>query len=68
VNGNKEACEAIKKGEMGGTALQLSYMVGVYAVRAAYDVHVGRIVPDVIKAPTAGITKDNVDKWMKDCW
>jgi ribose transport system substrate-binding protein len=68
VNGNKEACEAVKSGEMGGTALQLSYMVGVYAVRAAYDVHVGRIVPDVIKAPTAGITKDNVDKWMKDCW
>jgi ribose transport system substrate-binding protein len=68
VNGNKEACEAVKSGEMGGTALQLSYMVGVYSVRAAYDVKVGRIVPDVIKAPTAGITKDNVDQWMKDCW
>jgi len=68
VNGNKEACDAVKSGEMGGTALQLSYLVGVYTVRAAYDVHVGRIVPDVIKAPTAGITKANIDQWAKDCW
>ena len=28
VNGNKEACAAIKKGEMYGTALQLSYLIG----------------------------------------
>ena len=33
VNGNKEACQAIKAGDMYGTALQLSYLVGV-AVRA----------------------------------
>ena len=38
VNGNKDACDAIKAGDMYGTAMQLSYMVGVYTVRAAYDI------------------------------
>jgi ribose transport system substrate-binding protein len=68
VNGNKEACEAIKKGEMYGTALQLSYLVGVYTVRAAYDLTHNRLVPTKILAPTAPVTPDNVDKWMSQCW
>ena len=68
VNGNLEACQAIQAGEMAGTALQLSYMVGVYSVRAAYDAHVGRILPSEIKAPTAGITPENVERWIGECW
>ena len=68
VNGNKEACQAIKAGEMYGTALQLSYLVGVYTVRAAYDVSNGRLVPTKILAPTAPVTPDNVDSWMAQCW
>jgi ribose transport system substrate-binding protein len=68
VNGNKEACQAIKDGQMYGTALQLSYLVGVYTVRAAYDVTHGRLVPKQILAPTAPVTKDNIDKWMSQCW
>ena len=68
VNGNKEACEAIKNGEMGGTALQLSYLVGVYSVRAGWDVTHGRIVDDIISAPTVGLTKDNLAEWESQCW
>lgn len=68
VGGFKEACDAIKNGEMGGTALQLSYLIGVYTVRAAYDVQVGRMVPKVIIAPTAPITPENIDEWMSSCW
>jgi len=68
VNGNKEACEAIKKGEMGGTALQLSYLVGVYSLRAGYDVMQGRLIPKQIIPPTAGVTPANVDQWMAQCW
>jgi ribose transport system substrate-binding protein len=68
VNGNVEACEAIEAGEMSGTALQMSYLVGVYTVRAAYDISVGRLVPDQILAPTAPVTQDNVDQWMDMCW
>jgi ribose transport system substrate-binding protein len=68
VNGNKEACAAIQNGEMAGTALQLSYLVGVYTVRAAYDVSNGRLVPTKILAPTAPVTKDNISQWLAQCW
>jgi len=68
TNGNTDACQAIKNGEMAGTALQMSYLVGVYAVRAAYDVHKGRLVPASILAPTAPVTPDNIDQWMSMCW
>jgi ribose transport system substrate-binding protein len=68
VNGNKEACAAIKNGEMYGTALQMSYLVGVYTVRAAYDVTNGRLVPTSILAPTAAVTPDTIDTWMSQCW
>ena len=68
VNGNKEACEAIANGEMGGTALQLSYLVGVYSIRAGWDVTHDRIVDDIIAAPTVGLTKDNLEQWESQCW
>lgn len=68
VNGNKEACDAVKNGEMYGTALQLSYLIGVYTVRAAYDLTNGRLVPAKILAPTAPVTKDTVAQWSSQCW
>ena len=68
VNGNKEACQAIKAGDMYGTALQLSYLVGVYTVRAAYDLTQKRLVPSAILAPTAPVTPETVDTWMSQCW
>ncbi len=68
VNGNKEACQAIKNGEMFGTALQLSYLVGVYSIRAGYDAVVGRQLPTMIQVPTAAINPQNVDKFMSQCW
>lgn len=68
TNGNKDACAAIKAGDMAGTALQMSYLVGVYAVRAAYDIKIGRLVPASFLAPTAPVTPDNIDKWMSMCW
>jgi ABC-type sugar transport system substrate-binding protein len=68
VNGNKDACEAIKAGKMYGTAMQLSYMVGVYTVRAAYDIVKGRQVPKTILAPTAPVTPDNVAELEAQCW
>jgi ABC-type sugar transport system substrate-binding protein len=53
---------------MAGTALQMSYLVGVYAVRAAYDIQQGRLVPESILAPTAPVTPENIDQWMSMCW
>jgi len=68
VNGNKDACDAIKAGDMYGTAMQLSYMVGVYTVRVAYDIYKGRQVPTKMLAPTAPVTPDNVTALYDQCW
>jgi ABC-type sugar transport system substrate-binding protein len=68
VNGNKQACTSIKAGELAGTALQMSELLGVDAVRAAYDLKEGRLVADKILAPTAAVTKDNISKWESQCW
>ena len=68
VNGNVEACEAIQEGRMEGTALQHSYLIGVYTVRTAYDLVQGRVVPPEVLAPTAPVTQDNIDQWMESCW
>ena len=68
VNGNKDACDAIKAGDMYGTAMQLSYMVGVYTVRAAYDIYKGRQVPTKMLAPTAPVTPENVTALYDQCW
>jgi ribose transport system substrate-binding protein len=68
VNGNKDACAAIAAKQMFGTAMQLSYLVGVYTVRAAYDVSQGRLVPNQILAPTAPVTQDNIAEWQDQCW
>jgi ribose transport system substrate-binding protein len=68
VNGNKDACDAIKAGDMYGTAMQLSYMVGVYTVRVAYDIYKGRQVPTKMLAPTAPVTPDNVAALYGQCW
>jgi ABC-type sugar transport system substrate-binding protein len=68
TNGNMEAMKAIKAGTMAGTALQMSYLIGVYTVRAAYDIKMGRLLPDKILAPTAPVTPENIDKWMQYGW
>ena len=68
VNGNKDACDAIKAGDMYGTAMQLSYMVGVYTVRAAYDIYKGRQVPTKMLAPTAPVTPENIAALEDQCW
>ena len=67
-NGNKQACDAIKNGEMEGTALSLSYLSGVNTIRAGYDVLKGRIVSNEIFSPTQQLIPANIDEWYSQCW
>ncbi|MBW7885020.1 MAG: sugar ABC transporter substrate-binding protein [Caldilineaceae bacterium] len=67
-NGNKEACEAIKNGEMEATALSLSYLTGVYTLRTMRDVALGRLVASNIDSPTTAVTPATVDQWLSTCW
>lgn len=68
VGGMKEAVEPIEKGELAGSAWHFSYMVGVYTLRAAYDIAVGRIVDKNIWVPTGSIDKSNLAQLKKFAW
>ncbi len=68
IGAYKEACEAIKNGEMTATALHPSFLVGVYTVRAAYDALNGRYLPREILAPTGAIDADNLAQYGSLCW
>jgi hypothetical protein len=46
----------------------MSYLVGVYTVRAAYDLKNGRLVPEKILAPTAPVVPETVATWAAQCW
>lgn len=67
--GMKEACQAIKDGDLiQATAAQSSYLMGVYTVRAAYDLLNNRLVGRETLSPSGAITRDNIDKWLPNCW
>jgi ribose transport system substrate-binding protein len=68
VGGAKDACQAIKAGELQGSAIHLSYMVGVHTVRAAWDVAHGLPVPKLITFPSIGLDPDNVAEYEELCW
>ena len=69
VGAMKEACSAIKnKDQFVATAMQPSYLIGVYTVRAAYDALHGRLLPKETLTPTAAITADNEAQWDSQCW
>jgi len=68
IGAYKEACDAIKNGEMAATALHPSFLVGVYTVRASFDVLNGRYLPREILAPTGAIDADNLAQYGSLCW
>jgi ABC-type sugar transport system substrate-binding protein len=67
--GMKEACQAIKdKDLIVVTAAQSSYLMGVYAVRAAYDYLNHRLVAAETLSPSGAISEANIDRWLSSCW
>ena len=61
MGGTKEGCQAIKDGDMQGSAFHFSYLVGVYTARAAWDVAHGRPLTPFIEVPTLPLDRNNVD-------
>jgi ABC-type sugar transport system substrate-binding protein len=67
--GMKEACQAIKDNDIiQATAAQSSYLMGVYTVRAAYDILNNRLVGRETLSPSGAITHANIDHWLPNCW
>jgi ribose transport system substrate-binding protein len=66
ADGQKEAYEAIKRGEYGATGLNDPALVGGTAVEIALSYLSGkRDYPRVFYTPPAAISKDNVDKYYR---
>jgi ribose transport system substrate-binding protein len=68
VGGTKEGCQAVKAGEMQGSAFHFSYLVGVYTARAAWDSAHGRPLTPFIEVPTMSLDRNNVDAVAAYCW
>jgi hypothetical protein len=68
VGGAVEGCEAIQSGELQASAMHLSHLVGVHAVRAAWDVGHGLPVQKEITFPSIGLDSDNIEQYLDLCW
>jgi ABC-type sugar transport system substrate-binding protein len=68
VGGTKEGCQAVKAGDMQGSAFHFSYLVGVYTARAAWDAAHGRPLTPYIEVPTMSLDRNNVDAVNAYCW
>ncbi|WP_347353994.1 substrate-binding domain-containing protein [Intrasporangium sp.] len=62
VDGNKDAFEAIKAGDLNATVAQYPYVIGMMGVEACQAAIGGKTLPESVKAPVQVVTKDNVDK------
>jgi ribose transport system substrate-binding protein len=62
-NGDPEALEAIRQGEMAATVMQFPYDMGVAGVQQAMKLARGGEVEAQVNVPVELVTKDNLDKF-----
>jgi len=62
VDGNKDALEAVKAGELTATVAQYPYAIGSLGVQACQAAVAGKTLPKKVEAPTALVTKDVADQ------
>ena len=61
VDGNKDALEAVKAGEMTATVAQYPYAIGELGIQACEKAAAGETLPENVKAPVALVTKTDAD-------
>jgi ABC-type sugar transport system substrate-binding protein len=62
VDGNRDALEAVKAGELTATVAQYPYAIGSMGLQACEAAVAGKALPKNIQAPTALVTKDVADQ------
>lgn len=62
VDGNKNAVEAVKAGQLDGTVAQYPYAIGLMGVEACQAAAKGKDLPTNVKSPVQLVTKDNADQ------
>lgn len=61
VDGNKDAFESVKAGELNATVAQFPYVIGAMGLEACEAAMAGQTLPENVKAPVQVVTTDNVD-------
>lgn len=61
VDGNKDAFESVKAGELDATVAQFPYVIGAMGLEACQAAMAGQTLPEDVKAPVQVVTTDNVD-------
>ncbi len=62
VDGNQDALEAVKAGDLTATVAQYPYEIGALGVQACEAVVAGEQIPSEIVSPTALVTADNAQQ------
>lgn len=62
VDGNKDAFEAVKTGDISAVVAQFPYVIGAMGMEACEAAMKGKTLPASVNAPVQVVTKDNVDK------
>lgn len=61
LDGNKDALEAVRNGELSATIAQYPYAIGELGVQACQGAIAGRDIPESVEAPVAVITPENAE-------
>lgn len=61
VDGNKDAFDAVKAGDMSAVVAQYPYVIGAMSLNACEAAIAGKTLPESVKAPVQVVTADNVD-------
>jgi ABC-type sugar transport system substrate-binding protein len=62
VDGNKDALQSVKQGELSATVAQYPYAIGQMGMEACKAAAGGRQLPANVEAPVLLVTKDVADK------
>lgn len=61
VDGNKDAFDAVKAGEISAVVAQYPYVIGAMGLNACEAAIAGETLPESVKAPVQVVTAENVD-------
>jgi len=66
VDGNKDAFEAVKAGEISAVVAQYPYVIGAMGLNACEAAMAGETLPESVKAPVQVVTAENVDAALEN--
>jgi ribose transport system substrate-binding protein/D-allose transport system substrate-binding protein len=66
VDGNRDAFESVKAGELDATVAQFPYVIGTMGLQACQAAIAGETLPESVNAPVQVVTTENVDAALEN--